>query len=312
MIVSGKPDDIDKLQTVLKTDKVRCTVITTAKAFHSSAVTKDIMLKFEKFIKENIEFNVNNGEKLKFRLLSNTSGKWIDQEKLSDPSYWSNHMRNAVRFTDQITTIKGSYVDDNIIFLECGPGKGMCSLIKRCNKPKHYSVLPTMRHKKDKNNDINILMKCIGQMYNYGIEIKFDKLFTKEFKLDNVRRMSLPTYAFDRQRCWVGPSDCIDVPKNVIYRTERKVIDVRKDVKHTEKVPAIVLNNWNIKQFKSYLPPVQIIKKQNLKNDINSINKLLILCHTKSLSDGSGKNDDRQEITKNITKTFFTNCKNID
>merc|ERR1712012_750010 len=164
---------------------------------------------------------------VKTQVLSNLTGKWVQANRfeLLNPQYWATHMRQPVRWTQQIETLKKEYANERVLFIECGPGKSMCSLIKRCGiKDFDWHVTNTMRHPKAETNDIVQMHKALADVFQLGFEVNFEALFSEDFASQNVRRVSLPTYQFDRKHCWVGPSD-LGFSSEVIYETSWSSVD---------------------------------------------------------------------------------------
>jgi acyl transferase domain-containing protein len=63
----------------------------------------------------------------KIPYLSNVTGNWITAAEATDPSYWSKHMRQTVRFADGIQELLKKSAR---ILLEVGPGRTLTTLAK--------------------------------------------------------------------------------------------------------------------------------------------------------------------------------------
>jgi len=214
-VVSGPTEDIEKAVNALNAQGIKAKILPTASAFHSHFITREMQKRLATFIN-----SLSLGD-VKTQVLSNLTGKWVEANRfeLLNPQYWATHMRQPVRWTQQIETLKKEYSNERVLFVECGPGKSMCSLIKRCGiENLDWHVTNTMRHPKAATNDITQLHNALARIFELGFDIDFSKLFTEDFAAQNVRRVSLPTYEFDRKHCWVGPSD-LGFSSEVIYES---------------------------------------------------------------------------------------------
>ena len=52
--------------------------------------------------------------------ISNVTGQWATADLVTDPAYWSRHLRGTVRFSEGIDCLLR---DQNAVFLEIGPGR---------------------------------------------------------------------------------------------------------------------------------------------------------------------------------------------
>merc|ERR1719361_35264 len=214
-VVSGDQQDIQELMEALTAQGIKAKLLPTASAFHSSFVTQQMQKRLAVF------FNSLSLGDTQTQVLSNLTGKWVQANRfeLLNPQYWATHMRQPVRWTQQIETLKREYADERVLFVECGPGKSMCSLIKRCGiQDLDWHVVNTMRHPKAATNDVTQMHNTLAQVFKLGFDVDFSILFSNDFAAENVRRVSLPTYEFDRKHCWVGPSD-LSFSSEVIYES---------------------------------------------------------------------------------------------
>lgn len=220
IVLSGPTEAIKEISQAFVDSGVNSKVLNTAAAFHSPAVTTEMLNELAAYV-ETVEFL-----EPMIDLLSNVTGGWSRTDDVQNAEYWATHMRRTVRWADEIETLKMSFGSNKVVFLECGPGKSACSMIKRCDvKDFDWHFSNTMRHPKNTANDVTRLMTCISELWTLGVNINFDALFTAEFGLGETRRVSLPTYAFDRKHCWVGPSDMTESTE-VIYSTQTEALEM--------------------------------------------------------------------------------------
>ncbi len=133
--------------------------------------------------------------------VSNVSGTWARPEEVVTPEYWVQHLRRTVRFADGLSTIlrQGPQA-----LIEIGPGTTLGSLARmhpdrRTSDP----VASSLRHPQESVDDRQFLLSNLGQLWCSGMAVDWLKFQGERER----RRLSLPTYAFDRQRYWIEPGE---------------------------------------------------------------------------------------------------------
>lgn len=131
--------------------------------------------------------------------LSNLSGDWITSQEATDPSYWRRHVRGTVRFDDGLREVLGN---PDRILLEVGPGETLTTLARRHPeaKPEHL-ILSSLPHPGKANRSQAHFYLCLGRLWLGGVDIDWGSFYADEHR----RRVSLPTYPFERQSYWIKP-----------------------------------------------------------------------------------------------------------
>jgi acyl transferase domain-containing protein len=133
--------------------------------------------------------------------LSNVTGTWISAETAMDPNYWGNHLRQTVRFGDGLQELLK--VED-LILLEVGPGQTLSTFARQQpGKAAEQVVLSSVRAVQEQQSDIAFILNTLGQVWLHGGPLHWPGLHVHERRL----RVPLPTYPFEKQRYWVGPSE---------------------------------------------------------------------------------------------------------
>jgi acyl transferase domain-containing protein len=134
----------------------------------------------------------------KMRYISNVTGTWIKAEEATDPGYWVKHMVSTVRFEDGIKEI---LKQDRIVFIEAGPGQVLSSLVAMHEGSKKIlTAVNTMQKYDEKTSETEFISKKISELWIKGVRIDWEKYY----KGQDVRRISLPTYPFERKRYWIN------------------------------------------------------------------------------------------------------------
>jgi amino acid adenylation domain-containing protein len=126
--------------------------------------------------------------------VSNLTGTWTTDAEATDPGYYANHLRQAVRFSDGIRTIAAEV---SPVFLEVGPGQTLRSLARRHTiDGREVIALHSLPAATDKPGDRRAMQDALGQLWRQGIGPDWQALHAPHAP----RRVSLPTYPFERRR----------------------------------------------------------------------------------------------------------------
>jgi amino acid adenylation domain-containing protein len=130
--------------------------------------------------------------------VSSSSGTWIDAAEAADPGYWARHLRQPVRFSDGVETLRAG--EPGMALLEVGPGAGLAPLIRwHLASPDERPVVAAMRQPKDTSSDLATLLGAVGRLWAAGARIDWQGLYAGQGR----RRVPLPTYPFERRRHWI-------------------------------------------------------------------------------------------------------------
>src|SRR5262249_30524550 len=128
--------------------------------------------------------------------ISNLTGTWITESEATDPQYWSQHLRNTVRFAQGLETLLHSGFTT---FLEVGPGQTLTNFAR---KGKAEFAIPSMRAINDTQHDQAKLLAAAAQLWTIGAKIDWQAFHRNETR----HRVTLPTYQFERERYRIEPS----------------------------------------------------------------------------------------------------------
>jgi len=133
-------------------------------------------------------------------IISNVTGRWLTEQEATSADYWAKHLRQTVWFKEGIDTlIKENYS----CFIEVGPGETLAAWAKEVHhgikKSCHIThIIPNHRRQ---TTDQFQLLSALGGLWQYGSPVKWSALHDNK----HCRHISLPTYAFQRQRYWIEP-----------------------------------------------------------------------------------------------------------
>ena len=196
VVVSGFSDALDEFQTQLKTQGIESKALVVSCGFHSPQM--DPMLdEFEQFL-TGLTLN-----KPQIPIVSNLTGELIKGEEMSSPAYWRRHIREPVRFVENMQVLSDNKCS---AFIEIGPSPTLTGMAKRFIDKGVW--LPSLRNKKD---DFDQLFSSLAELYTQGYEPSWQGV-DKDYKRS---RLVLPTYPFQRKRYWMDyPMSPVKLPVN--------------------------------------------------------------------------------------------------
>ena len=187
-VVAGDAAQIAAFAAGLSADGVEVTHIPLAAAAHSSMLDS-VLDEFETAVRQ-----VRLAAPQR-RYVSNLTGDWISPEQATDPRYWVDHLRHTVRFADGLRTAMS---DRPTVVVELGPGQSLASYARRTGLP--VAAISTLRHPDDEVADTVHTLGAVGQLWLHGVDVDLGR-----FAGSGRRRLRLPTYPFQRERCWIEP-----------------------------------------------------------------------------------------------------------
>lgn len=209
-IASGPIKSIEKLERTLGEQGIEAQMVRTPVAAHSSMLDP-VLEDFRKTLRS-IVFNPPDRP-----FISSLTGDWISKAEATDPEYWVRHLRQTVRFADGLERLMR---DEQIALLDIGPGRSLASLARqhpaRSSRQPVFNGLP---HPDEKADDQAYALTVLGRLWAAGVDVPWARLWEGEDR----RRVSLPTYCFERQRHWIEPglgAACTDHADDGARRTE--------------------------------------------------------------------------------------------
>jgi len=191
-VASGPHDAIALLEKVLADAGKAFRRLQTSHAFHS-AMMEPVVAPFTELLQ---------GVRLsrpQLPFVSNPTAAWITDGEATSPSYWAQHLRQAVRFADGVAVILGKA--DHVL-LEVGPGSTLTTLARQHpSKKSTQVVVPSLPSGRDQLSDTAAVLGAMGRLWQAGVEVDWAGLHSKESR----RRVPLPGYPFERKRFFVEP-----------------------------------------------------------------------------------------------------------
>ena len=102
-----------------------------------------------------------------------------------------------MRFADGLETLLAK---PDLLLLEVGPGQTLSTFARQHPaRSGQQTVLASMRHPRQQVDDSSFLYNSLGRLWLAGVQIDWAATVGNESR----RRVSLPTYPFERKRYWI-------------------------------------------------------------------------------------------------------------
>ncbi|HVU35198.1 MAG TPA: beta-ketoacyl synthase N-terminal-like domain-containing protein, partial [Opitutaceae bacterium] len=192
-VVSGPFDAITALEKVLGESDVASRRLATSHAFHS-ALMEPVLAPLAEFISR----YERRAPQIPF--VSNVTGTWITAQQATDPKYWASHVRHTVRFADGLSRLLEP--GGRRALVEVGPGQTLAGLARQhpAATAPDVTIIASLPGAAEGDADGKWL-HALGQLWAIGAEPNWPALHAGEKR----RFVALPTYPFQRIRCWIEP-----------------------------------------------------------------------------------------------------------
>jgi len=190
--LSGPTEALRELQKDFEASGVFCRLLPTSHAFHSSMMDP-IVNRFAELA------GSVRAEKPAIPWISTFTGTYMDPQSAPEGSYWAGQLRHTVRFGQAVETAIRSGATT---FLEVGPGQALTQLVlQQPSKPSGFAALTSLGAYDAKVGETEAILTSLGRLWQSGIEADWSGFHSNEKR----RRLSLPTYPFERKSYWIAP-----------------------------------------------------------------------------------------------------------
>jgi acyl transferase domain-containing protein len=188
--IGGEIDTIERWTKHLSDEGVWTRRLLTSHAYHTwlmEEASSDFAAAVEKVEKQAPRFNV----------ISCVSGKWLTAAEAQSGAYWGRQMRERVRFGAGVTEV---LAESGRVVVEAGPGSGLSGLVRM----QAHAAAPVIVSLLGPNgrgvaNEKEAVIRGLAKLWVEGVGVKWEELWRGERR----RRVKLPTYPFERVRCWI-------------------------------------------------------------------------------------------------------------
>ncbi|CAC22144.1 thioester reductase domain-containing protein [Streptomyces coelicolor] len=187
LVISGNQTAAQHIATQLQAQGRKTKTLTVSHAFHSPHM--DGMLHDFHHTATQLTYHEPT-----IPIVSTLTGNLATHNDLRTPTYWTDQLRNTVRYTQAIHTLHTAGVTT---YTEIGPDATLTPLTQQTLDT--TTAIPLLRHNQP---ETHTLLTAISRLHNRGIPINWKNLFTTT----PAKHTPLPTYAFQHERFWVETS----------------------------------------------------------------------------------------------------------
>jgi len=218
-VVSGDHDAINRLTQQLEAVDISCHPLSVSHGFHSHLL-EPMLDEFNQACQK-----ISYGE-AQYPILSNSSGSLADPEQIMTADYWVKHLRQTVRFDDNIQYLSEHW--SGHLCLDLSPGNSMKSMLSQYESLK---VLPLMS---SLNYQASDFLSLLGNLWVAG-HTEIEPLVIAE---QLWQRIPLPTYPFERQIHVLPTYQEQPAPVNVALSQNETEQSDKPDLKHISYIPS--------------------------------------------------------------------------
>jgi len=191
-VISGDREAVQTIQRQLEVEGVMSYPLAVSHAFHSPLM--DPMLDAFEQTACQLHF-----KPLRIPLICNLTGKMVHAGETLDATYWRRQTREAVQFARGMQTLVEHGYE---VFLELGPTSTLLNMGRQALKEEMGTWLPSLQKDQD---DWETLLHAVGTLYVKGAKVDWSGFERSRGIIKDVprRRVALPTYPFERERCWI-------------------------------------------------------------------------------------------------------------
>jgi amino acid adenylation domain-containing protein len=238
-VVAGPFDALEQFQQELGREAIVCRRLITSHAFHS-AMMDAVIAPLEEVISR-VRLNAP-----RIPYLSGVTGKWITDDEATNPKYWARHAREPVQFSAAIKELRS---DPHAVLVEVGPGNVLATLARQQSGfPTGQVIVSSLSDGFSGEGDGLSLTNALGTLWLAGVQPSWPALYPEEGR----RRVSLPTYPFERKRYALDvPKDTLDAGSAAVRAPTLPTVNTEiaatpmTETKAVESMPAVPLTASN-------------------------------------------------------------------
>ncbi len=190
-VVAGAHDDIEAFARVLEEQGIAAQHLHTSHAFHSRMMDPVRASLFE--AASSMQLSAP-----RLPIYSTVTGVELDARTAVDPNYWADQARACVNFQ---AAISAATETKPAALLEIGPGRTLSTFAAQVlPRSSHRGIFHSLPDHARSVPDVNSVAATISNLWCIGYPIDWSLQGQPE-----GRKTPLPTYPFQRVRCWVEP-----------------------------------------------------------------------------------------------------------
>nr|WP_258599072.1 type I polyketide synthase [Mesorhizobium sp. AR07] len=199
VVFTGKRELLERLQQELEQAEIPNHALNTAGIPSHSPLMKPAA--------DVIDAQVNTLEKRVPDLaIALNSGGYLHRAKVPlAESYWSRQAIGTIRFD---RSLAATIAAGATALVDLGPSRNLGRFAREAISPEDRktrtpAIVPASRDRNDEEfTDRHVLLECLGNLWALGVAVDWKRTSDQLEPFGIRRRIPLPTYSFDRHRCW--------------------------------------------------------------------------------------------------------------
>ncbi|MFC8129717.1 beta-ketoacyl synthase N-terminal-like domain-containing protein [Streptomyces sp. NPDC057302] len=200
VVISGDRHTVEELTAAWRERGRKASLLKVSHAFHSPHM--DSVLDDLRAVADRLTFRTPV-----IPVVSNVTGRPVTGDELAGADYWARHVREPVQF---LAGVRGLCEKGVTTFVELGPDAPLSAMARECfpvaadtNRPRPAAVAVCRRGR----DEPLTLLTALAQAYVRGADVDFTSACDEPAA---ERRVSLPTYAFQRERHWPDAAPALE------------------------------------------------------------------------------------------------------
>ncbi|WUA11018.1 SDR family NAD(P)-dependent oxidoreductase [Nocardia sp. NBC_01377] len=186
VVISGAEAAVEAVAAELSAAGRRTKRLPVSHAFHSSLM-EPVLADFEAVV-AGLSFRPTD-----LVLVSDSTGELLTDDELADPRYWVRHLRGTVRFADAVRTARDAGAE---LFLELGAQAVLTPTVSSTLEEHDRGGVAVAALRGDRAETVGLL-RAAATVFTRGHDVDWTAIVAP------ARPITLPTYAFQRQRYWL-------------------------------------------------------------------------------------------------------------
>ncbi|WP_296704639.1 aminotransferase class III-fold pyridoxal phosphate-dependent enzyme, partial [Algoriphagus sp.] len=121
---------------------------------------------------------------------------WMKDSEATSSEYWTQHMRLPVQFNSAVNNLLNELPEAAMV--EVGPGKSLGTFLMQHEGAKNVAFVNSL-NKTTSISEFEYFQQQVTSLVGQGLILNWDEIYDEVYQ----DKMLLPTYAFDKKRCWI-------------------------------------------------------------------------------------------------------------
>ena len=189
LVISGRSEAVEKATREFERDGVRVKRLNITYGSHSPAMGRVLPAFYEEAAK--IEYHAP-----RLPIIADMTGEKIEDGSVFNARYWTDHLSRPVQFARCLDTLEAEGCG---LCIEMGPRAVLTTL----GQERVGSKTRWVASSNGRDDDFDLLQSALAEAFAAGAVLDWKAAFRGQ----DVRRIALPSYPFERERYWIADQD---------------------------------------------------------------------------------------------------------